>query len=199
MLVAEYGGDGSFLGATNTLGAPLVINTPPTAVADAVTRYPTNGMKISIAGLLANDVDGDPTDAIHFVSAAATSTLGGTVVSNGAWLFYTAPPGNTNTDTFTYTIADTLGARSTATVTITTVWGTGPSLALTITDLPDGNYLIRFDGIPNTTYDIETTPTLTPASWKWWMTTNTDANGMLSVPDAATNGAPSKFYRTVYR
>lgn len=199
VVTAEYAGDGNYLGITNALGSSLVVNTPPTAVADAVLRYPTNGLKISIANLLANDVEADSADSIHLASIASTSVLGGTVVSNGDWLFYTSPAGNTNTDRFNYTIADTLGGTSEGTVTITTVLGTGPSLAMAITNLNNGNYQIRFDGIPNTLYDIETTPTLNPANWQWWMTTNTDANGMLTVPDAVTNGAPNKFYRTVYR
>ncbi len=199
VVTAEYAGDGNYLGVTNALGSSLVVNTPPTAVADAVTRYPTNGLKISIASLLANDVESDSTDSIHLASTASTSVLGGTVVSNGVWLFYTSPAGNTNTDRFSYTIADTLGGISEGTVTITTVLGTGPSLAMAITNLNNGNYQIRFDGIPNTLYDIETTPTLNPANWQLWLTKTTDADGMILVTDPVANGAPNKFYRTVYK
>ncbi len=198
-VVAEYAGDGNFLGVTNRLGTNLVINTPPTAVADSVTRYPTNGFKISISSLLSNDLESDAADTIHLASLSATSTLGGMVVSNGAWIYYTAPAGNTKPDSFAYRIADTLGGSSSGTVTITTDLGGGPSLTLKIAEVTAGNYVISFDGIPNSVYDIETTPKLNPATWQRWMTTNTDANGMMSIPDTAANGATNKFYRTLFK
>lgn len=74
-----------------------------------------------------------------------------------------------------------------------------PSLALKVTDLTGGNFLIQFEGLPVSIYDIETTPTLSPASWQSWLRTNTDGKGMITVTDRATNGAPSKFYRTILR
>ena len=121
------------------------------------------------------------------------------VVSNGAWIYYTAPAGNTKPDSFAYRIADTLGGSSSGTVTITTDLGGGPSLTLKIAEVTAGNYVISFDGIPNSVYDIETTPKLNPATWQRWMTTNTDANGMMSIPDTAANGATNKFYRTLFK
>ncbi len=198
-VVAEYAGDGNFLGVTNSLGTNLVINTPPTAVADSVTRYPTNGFKISISSLLSNDIESDATDTIHLASLSATSTLGGMVVSNGDWIYYTAPAGNTNPDSFTYRIADTLGGSSSGTVTIITSLGSSPSLTLKIAEVTAGNYVISFDGIPNSVYDIETTPKLNPTTWQLWMTTNTDANGMISITDTSANGATNKFYRTLFK
>jgi len=198
-VTAEYVGDGNFNGTTGSLGTSLVINTPPTAGADSVIRYLINGVKIRISNLLANDVESDATDTIHLVSTAASSALGGTVVSNGLWIYYTPPAGNTNTDTFTYRIADTLGGSSTGTVTITTRLDSAPSMTLKVTDLTGGNYLIQFNGIPDSTYDVETTPELNPANWQLWITTNTDAQGMMAVIDNTANGAPAKFYRTVFK
>ena len=88
---------------------------------------------------------------------------------------------------------------ATGTVTITTVLGTGPSLTLKITDLTGGSYLIRFDGIPNSAYDIETAPGFNPATWQFWLKTNTDANGLIHVLDTVPEGTPVKFYRAVSR
>jgi len=198
-VVAEYVGDGNFNGVTNTLGSDLVLNTPPTAGPDGVDLFFTNGLKILISNLLSNDVEADPTDTIQLVSVATTSALGGTVVSNGLWLYYTPPAGNTNADTFTYSIADSLGGSSVGLVTITSRLDLAPSLTLKVTDLTGGNYLIQFDGIPDSIYDIETTPVLNPADWQLWTTTNTDNNGMISLIDSITNGAPAKYYRTVYK
>ena len=156
-------------------------------------------MKVSISALLSNDVEVDATDVIRLTSVATSSALGGTVVSNGLWIYYTPPPGNTNADTFTYGIADTLGGSSAGTVSITARLEAAPSLALKATDLGGGNYLIQFDGIPNSNYDIETAPGLNPGIWQLWTTTNTDASGKMAVTDNAANGAPARFYRTVFR
>ncbi len=198
-VVAEYSGDGNFNGATNALGTNLVINTPPIAVADSVTRSLTNELKIRISNLLGNDVESDATDAIRLVSVGTSSVLGGTIVSNGLWLYYTPPVGNTNADSFTYSIADTLGGSSTGTVNITTRLDAAPSLTLRVTPLAGGNYLIQFDGFPNGTYDVEAATALNPANWQTWVTTNTDANGMITLIDTSSNGAPAKYYRTLYR
>ena len=198
-VVAEYSGDGNFNGATNALGTNLVINTPPIAVADSVTRSLTNELKIRISNLLGNDVESDATDAIRLVSVGTSSVLSGTIVSNGLWLYYTPPVGNTNADSFTYSIADTLGGSSTGTVNITTRLDAAPSLTLRVTPLAGGNYLIQFDGFPNGTYDVEAATALNPANWQTWVTTNTDANGMITLIDTSSNGAPAKYYRTLYR
>jgi hypothetical protein len=198
-VVAEYSGDGNFNGATNALGTNLVINTPPIAVADSVTRSLTNELKIRISNLLSNDVESDATDAIRLVSVGTSSVLGGTIVSNGLWLYYTPPVGNTNADSFTYSIADTLGGSSTGTVNITTRLDAAPSLTLKVTPLTGGNYLIQFDGFPNSTYDVEAATALNPANWQAWVTTNTDASGMITLIDTSSNGAPAKYYRTLYR
>lgn len=74
-----------------------------------------------------------------------------------------------------------------------------PSLTLKISDMTDGSFLLQFEGLPASPYDIETTPVLSPASWQLWVRTNTDGKGMIILTDRATNGAPSRFYRTVFR
>ncbi len=82
---------------------------------------------------------------------------------------------------------------------ITTRLDAAPSLTLKVTPLTGGNYLIQFDGFPNSTYDVEAATALNPANWQAWVTTNTDANGMITLIDTSSNGAPAKYYRTLYR
>ena len=87
--------------------------------------------------MLSNDTnaDGDP---LAFLDANASSANGGTVVSNGGWLFYTPALGFTNTDRFTYTISDGIVVPVTGSVTVNVRFNNRPSPKLTISDLGGG-------------------------------------------------------------
>ena len=194
-VVAEYAGDGNFTGTTNVLAAAQVINTPPVAGPDTVQRDPTNGVKVSVGTLLSNcsDTDGDP---ISFLGVSATSANGGTVVSNGGWVFYTPAPGFTNSDTFAYTISDGWGAPVTGTVTVNIRLDNGPSSNLTISDLGNGSYAVRGDGIPGRSYRIQFADNAQPTNWLTLGPATADAYGIFQFND--TNGSPQRFYRSVY-
>ncbi len=101
----------------------LASNQPPVAVADAATTTGTAPVGVKV---LTNDYDPDAGDTIHLVSATQpvvqnTSTPKGAVSINVATgtVTYTAPALFTGVVTFNYTVADSKGATSTATVTIT--------------------------------------------------------------------------------
>jgi VCBS repeat-containing protein len=100
------------------------VNDAPTAVADQIT-IGKNAAPVSI-NMLANDTDPDAGDT-KTVVALDTAGLQGTVAlaPGGASLIYTVgdaflnlPPGETATETFSYTIQDSAGVQSTATVTV---------------------------------------------------------------------------------
>lgn len=194
-VVAEYAGDGNFTGTTNWLSPDQLINTPPVAGPDMAERDPTDGVKVSVGTLLSNcsDADGDP---ISFLGVSATSANSGTVVSNGGWVFYTPAPGFTNSDTFTYTISDSWGAPVTGTVTVNIRTNNGPSPDLTISDLGNGWYAIRGDGIPDRTYRIQFADKLQPTNWATLGAASADLSGVFQFID--TNGVPQRFYRSVY-
>ena len=81
VVVAEYAGNGNFLGTTNRLSPSQLVNTPPVARPYTIERDPTSGAKVSIATLLSNDLT--PTgDTLAFAGVSAASVNGGTVVSN---------------------------------------------------------------------------------------------------------------------
>lgn len=87
---------------------------PPVAVNDsAVTGFDT---AVSI-DVLANDLDPD-NDAIAISSFDQQTSNGGTIALDGDLLVYTPEAGFVGTDTFTYTIADSAGLTSAATVAI---------------------------------------------------------------------------------
>ena len=192
---AEYAGDGNFIGTTNVLSPVQLINTPPVAGPVTAQRDPTTGVKVSIAALLSNDLDADG-DPVTFLGVSAASANNGTVVSNGGWVFYTPAPGFTNTDTFTYMISDGWAAPVTGVVTVNIRTNTGPSPNLTISDLGNGAYAIRGDGIPDRTYRIQFSDEPLGTNWQTLGTAAADSYGIFQFND--TNGSPQRFYRSVY-
>ena len=194
-VVAEYAGDGNFTGTTNSLSPVQLVNTPPVAGADSLSRYPTNGVKVTIATLLTNDSDADG-DLLTFLSFSPSSANGGTLSSNGNWISYTPAPGFTNTDTFTYTLSDGRGTPVTGTVTIL-ICGDGvwpPNL--TATDLGNGSFRVTGDGLPGCTYRIQFTPDMVSPNWQPLGTATANSAGFFEFTD--TPGAPQRFYRAVW-
>ena len=111
-------------------------------------------MKVAISTLFAIDTDADG-DAISLVSVSASSAHAGSVVVSGKWVFYTPAPGWTSADTFTYIIADTRGGSAIGTVTVNIKVDLAPSPNLTVADLGNGQYKLRFNGIPGRAYSIQ--------------------------------------------
>jgi hypothetical protein len=195
-VVAEYAGNGNFVGSTNTLSPVQVINTPPVAGADTIERYASQGVKVRLSTLLANDSDADG-DTLT-VTVATNSANGGTITVAGDWVTYVPASGFTNVDSFTYTIADGRGGSATATVTVNIKQDNEPGVNLTITSLGGNSYRIRGSGIPGRTYRLEYSNGLTPASWQVLSgaTVTADAVGVFEHTD--TSGAPTRYYRSVY-
>ena len=195
-VVAEYAGDVNFVGSTNTLTPAQVINTPPVAGADTIERYATQGVKVRLSTLLANDSDADG-DTLT-ITVSGTSGNAGTITVSGDWATYTPAPEFTGVDTFTYTIADGRGAVVTGTVTVNIKDDVAPGQNLTITDLGGGSYRIRGSGIPGRTYRLQFTDTLTPADWQLLpgATVTADVSGVFEFID--TTGSATRYYRSVY-
>jgi hypothetical protein len=191
----EYGGDGNFTGTTNLLEPDELINTPPVAGAVTIERDPTNGTKVAIATLLTNcsDADGDP---ISFVGVSGTSVNGGTVVSNADWIFYTPPPGFTNSDSFAYTVSDSFGAVATGAVTVIIRPDNGPPASLTITNLGSGVYAITGSSSPGRTNRILFAPDLSGSNWQALGAAVANPSGIFQLMD--TNVSARRFYRSVY-
>jgi len=124
------------LSASSTFGLNVVnVNDAPTANADAGAAVEDGGaVLLDAATLLANDTDPDfiHGDALSIVgvSQAASGAAVALVPSTGSGqgssvqydvgtLFQSLAQGQVATDTFSYTVSDTAGATSTATVTMT--------------------------------------------------------------------------------
>jgi Ca2+-binding RTX toxin-like protein len=92
-----------------------VLNNAPRAVSDFVTG--TVGNPVS-GNVLSNDSDPDG-DALSVTAAVARTATGGTfnLAADGSFT-YTPLPSFVGTDSFTYTVRDEFGARSTATIVV---------------------------------------------------------------------------------
>ncbi|MGY6648340.1 Ig-like domain-containing protein [Wenyingzhuangia sp. IMCC45574] len=108
--ITDGGGFASSATVTITVGGTVVID------ANAVTdNYTINEDTATNFEVLANDAG----VGISIIAYDATTTAGQSVSQSGALLTYTPTNGFTGADTFTYTIEDTNGVQSTATVNVT--------------------------------------------------------------------------------
>jgi len=178
--------------APSGIGCP-----PPVAATDTIERWPTNSVKVSITTLLANDSDADG-DPVTFTAFSAASSQGGVITRAGDWLFYAPPAEFTGADTFTYTVSDGRGAPVSGLVNVAIKVDLLPSPNLTITDLGNGSYRIRFDGIADRTYRIEYTESLSPALWNLLGSATADGAGLFEYIDTPPGGTPTRFYRSVW-
>jgi hypothetical protein len=107
---------------TGATGAAAPIGHAPVATDDAAGTTTDTPVLIDV---LANDVSpaGEPLTVVAFASVTSEG-LGILTFDNNRLRF--APTGTTGTATFSYTIADTGGGRSTANVTVTIVAPASP-------------------------------------------------------------------------
>lgn len=190
---AEYAGDMNFLGVTNRLTPDQVINTPPIAGADQVHRILPNSVKVQAGILLRNDTDGDG-HALTLSGVSSQSSNGASVTRRSSWIYYVAPEGMTNADSFTYTVSDGLGGIVTGTVNVR-IADPQPTANVTVSE-DGGSYRVRFDGTPEVTYRIDFTET-DPPNWQTLGTRTADEFGIFEIVDTPPTGSVPRTYRSV--
>ena len=176
----------------------------PIANGDSFTAKLAAGMttKVTTASLISNDkYSGIPaeTRGVTFVSASATSELGGTIQVRGGWVIYQAPVGidDGNFDEFTYTVTN---GTKTATGTVGVFLVKPDYVAQVAIDRVSGDQ-VYFSVMPGMTFEVQgtsqlgTSPTWTiivgPNNGNW----TSGADGRLIVTDPAAVGAASRFYQ----
>jgi len=197
-VLVEYAGDGNFMGTTNSLSSPQVINTPPVAAADTIQRVGTNSIKVATSDLMKNVSDEDG-DALSFLGASAASANGGSIAVSDGWISYAPPPGSVATDSFNYTISDGYGSPVTGTVFVSTLANYGPPPSLRIANVTNGSFVIQGNGVPGLTYRIEYTDDtsfLNQPNWQTLGSAVADDSGVFSFADIL--GSQQRFYRSVY-
>src|SRR6185312_4276680 len=151
--------DGSGVTSTATVEVTIVgQNDGPTAVADAATVQ-EDGPPVAI-DVLANDTDPDEGDTKTVLSVDTSETAGKVTIApdgsdvsydpNGA--FQSLGAGETATDSFTYTMKDSAGVTSTATVEVTIVGqNDGPTAVADVATVQEDGPAVTIDVLANDT------------------------------------------------
>ena len=174
----------------------------PVAMPDAFSTATNTPVSISARKLLLNDFDPNGL-ALSVAGVSSNSALGGTVELISGRIHYTPPADFEGNDQFNYSITNEQGRAASGNVTATV--GRGGPVGLNITYGPvmdDGQFVVRFAGIPGLTYTIEAAPSLEGAWTKVGNFTapTTDAGfgiGAFEFREPIT-GDEARYYRTVY-
>jgi autotransporter-associated beta strand protein len=176
----------------------------PVSNTDGFTAKLAAGMttKVSVTSLIANDkysgISGE-TRGVTFVSASATSQLGGTIQVKGGWLIYQPPVGidDGNFDEFTYTVTN---GTKTATGTVSVFLVKPDYVAQVAIDRVSGDQ-VYFSVMPGMTFEVQGTSQL-GASPIWATITGPNngnwtsgADGRLIVTDTEAVVSASRFYK----
>ncbi len=120
-------GHGGTATATVTVTVNALGNRSPVAVNDVASTFTNTAVIIPVSTLLANDTDPDG-DALSILSVQAA--VNGTVSLVGGDVVFTPANGYEGTASFGYTVQDTLGATSTASVAVQVASASVPSVVM---------------------------------------------------------------------
>lgn len=138
----------------------------------------------------ATDADGD-TVTILSVDPASSGSSG----SSGSNVTYIAS-GTTGTNTFTYTVTDSVGATDTKTVTV--VVSNPQGFNQVSAGVDGGNAVLAYMGIPGTNYALEITHDLPATNWVPVITNPASASGHLYFTNPISLSPTNDYYRTRY-
>ncbi|MDB6037697.1 MAG: putative hemagglutinin/hemolysin-related protein [Verrucomicrobiales bacterium] len=177
----------------NVTVTSAVVNQAPIARTDKLARSATQGTKVSVAALLANDSDPD-SDPLTITGVSSTTANGATVTQVGGLIFY-IPNGFTGPDSFTYTVSDGHGGTATGTVLVTILTQSQSVNILSISALDTGAMRIKVNGTPGRTYVVQYADFATPNNWTVLGSVTASALGNNTIDD--NSAVPMRMYRSV--
>ena len=171
-------------------------NSPPLAFGSSFYQLAGNSLAINIADLMWSDYDPDG-DPVVFVGVSATTSNGLTLATNATQIFV---PTNSVADGFGYIIADSHGATTNGSATISIITNV-TSRALTLERATNGTATVNFTGVPWYYYECQraTNVTFTGTLQSWPVQAWVD--GSIFVWDDfadLTAKPPQAFYRLRY-
>jgi subtilisin-like proprotein convertase family protein len=169
------------------------VNRAPIARNNGAATSQDKPVGIALHKLL--DDDSDPEGDTLSVISVTSSTNGANVQLTGTNVIYTPTPGFVGLDRFSYTISDGHSATATADVEVIVLDGGVPSGNSVMIQAVPGGFRVRFAGIPGYKYDLQRSPTLSPAMWTTIATLTAPLHGIMEYVD--TTIMPTAFYRTV--
>ena len=184
--------DDGFVASSN---ATLIVNQLPVPAAPVMHRLSSKGVKRTVAAFVGSDPDGDP---LTLNSVGPGTANGGTVAADDRWVHYTPAPGDTADDSFAFTVSDDRGGTAAGTATVVVVPDEIIPDNFRVEVLPNGDYQLAFDGIPDRTYSIQYTEQLNPPAFQQLTSITADGSGRFIHIDSPPPGAPSRYYRAAY-
>ncbi len=194
---SDFAQRGGYIGQLNN--APVVTNYPVTVASNTVIKVPVAELLSSV-----KDPDGD---SITFVSVSAASAQNGVAGHVGNFVVYRPANGFNGGDTVTWVAQDSEGDRATGTILAQV--GTPPTqpdpaalnlISVTFDTAPGAtDATLHFAGLPQSTYLIQFTDSLTPPVTWTSLGTVSVTNGVFQIVDPTAGGAGQRFYRTVYQ
>jgi hypothetical protein len=191
-----YVGDTNFIGSTNNMTASQLINTPPSAPPYVVSTTANTAYTFPAAQLLQLASDAD-SDTINLTAVTATDTNGGIVSISAGMITYTAAPGVTNAESFTYTVTDAFGASATGSVTVNISVpppGSGPTPAITI--MPNGHAALALTAQPGEDYVLQGSSDM--QNWVVLGKVTAGPDGVIRVEDGDAQNHTARYYRLLY-
>jgi subtilisin-like proprotein convertase family protein len=195
-LAAEYSGDANFPGCYVNLDQPLVIDTPPVAGACDLRGATSGGIKMSVNDLLALAYDADG-EQVTLNTLSTKSAEGGNVATDQGWIFYTPPTGSPVSDSFTYSISDSLGMTTPGLVTIAPMAGNETTPNLTVIEQVTGAFRLQICTVPWRTYTLQYAPNRESTNWTFLAACAADAQGLIIYDDTLPQGTTERYYRAL--
>jgi len=184
-----YSGDNNYLGQTNFF-EEIITNHPPNAIDVALATTQGMSLKIPLVNLYRNvtDVDGDSCS----LQSLGSSQNAATVWVDQQTIYYVPNQSSfTNSvDLIRYTVSDGFGGTASANLQINFLksYGAGQMSLPT-----NGVVTIRFFGIPNYTYVVQTTTSI-GGPWSNLCTNTAGSNGSWIFTDMSATNA-QQYYR----
>ncbi len=180
--------------AEAALAAPT--NQPPTANADSMIRFATQGTLIPVANLLTNDTDPDG-DELSLSAVMDAQPIGASLSLSNSSISYWPAFGDTNPGSFHYAIHDSRGNGATGLVSVLVQPDPPVADILTLVTPAGGAASGALAGYPGFTYTVQYTDTLNPPMWQKLIVLIADDAGHLEFTDNLPPGQEKRFYRAV--
>jgi len=183
-------------GSVTSIVATLTYNdTAPVVNPSTYSRPAGYPLNIPIVGNLAaywSDADGDPLT----LTGSIISTNGAAVNYDSTYVYYTNA--NNLVDVINYTVSDGFGGNTAGIVNVLVGPPPTNSIASAVVN-GNGTVTLSFAGVPNYTYQVESTTNLTPPTVWLPVSTNTaDINGLWQFTDSQATNYSMRFYRSLY-
>lgn len=179
---------------------------PPVATNYFLTLASNTVVKVPIAALLSTvtDVDGD---SVTFVSVTAASAQSGVAGHVGNFVVYRPAAGFNGSDTVTWVAQSSEGDRAAGTILAQVGTPPAPSslptlnlVSVTFDTAPGAtDATLVFAGLPQSTYTVQYTGSLTPPITWTPLGSVSVTNGVFQIVDPTAGGAGQRFYRALYQ